>query len=518
MKKIIFITVLITSYFISNAQIQAVMPFTKTVTPVFKDSKKTFLAFTCDDNNGGIFIGREHKDGYFLEHFNNELELINKHDLRMYKHKISTDVVGAFMIEGNLCLIERFKNFKNKSIDYFAHLSPKDSFKFKKTKLLSIKKKTLTSYNDRNNDNGYGHFLLSDNEEFFTIVFDIKNKKKEVQRFYTFDKQLNKKYQTEFIKDIKDNKFDLQDINIDKDDGSVYLLGKAYFDSKTRKEKDRKYQYELYKINENVSRGIVIDVSNKHVASLKLIQNKDLLMCVGFYSNKSEKRFAGTVLYKIDKEKMIESSKKYAPFTSQFLHDKYGKEKQKELKYLKVKKVFFTPNNEIIINAEETNFNINTVAIRALVTTQLGLIGVLATGGGYHYMDIVSVKLNSNGEVIWARNVNKNQTTPDINNYYSYISFYKNNVNYFVFNASKNLTRLDRTRIKFKTNDLNSNNLYVLGIDDTDTIKYQMIYNRKEAKVNFDIYSAIVSKDNSFVIFEGMNFRKKRLLKLSIKE
>jgi len=507
MKKIIFITVLITSYFISNAQVETVIPFSKTVTPIFKDKKRsTKLSFTTKDNDGGFFIGRKYRKGYYIDHYNSDLKLLKSYDFNLKMNKSMDKIITAFISGDNLCLIERFYNRNNKSIEFYAHTSSKEKFSFSKKKLLSILKKEIPKtsifFGDYKIDGDqYGDIQFSEKEEFFTISFDIKGNKEEKQRFFTFDNALNKIYQTTFVRAIKDRKFKLQNINIDTKNGDVYLLGKAYTKQKKKKRKGGKYQYEIHKITKKRNTSIVINSGEKHIGSLQIKSNEDKKICVGFYSEKRDSQFKGVVVFKLNGDNTKIEKSNYVPFDNQFLIDKYGKEKQKELRNLVVRDVFFTKDNHIIINAEE--FYIRVVHHKDMSPTYI-----------YNYKDIVSVNINEDGKLIWARNINKKQVGGN-SYFFSYISFFDNNTNYFIFNASKTLKKKRNNRYEFKASISGLQNIYIASIDGSKDIKYHKFYDRKDANVNFDIQNAVMSKDGKSVILQGKKGSKKRILKIS---
>jgi len=515
MKKTILVFFILINYISPKAQEISNFLVEKNLTPITKEKTKTFLSFTTKDNNGGVFIGREYEKGYFLEHYDKDLKLLKKYDLKLYKYKQSTNVIGAFMIDNKLCLIERFNNFKNKSIDYNAHVSEMSDFNFVKTNLLSIPIKKLKYANSifhTKSENGFKEFQLSKNQKYFTLSLDIVNRKQKEIQFYTFDSQLKKVYQSNFIRDIKDRKFLIQNITINENDGSLYFLAKAYTKNKKKKKTGGKYQYEIYKLDKEINKKLIIDAKEKYIASLKIIQNKNKLICVGFFSKKGDSYFRGVAFFDIDKNTFTVQKQSYTSFTNQFFIDKYGENKKRFLKHLEIKNIFFTEKNDIIINAEE--FNSNSTESIALAAA-FGMIGTAIASSQPVYLDIISVKLNGKGDVIWARNINREQLG-GISNFYSYQSVYVNNVNYFVLNVT-GLKRLDRNRIKFITSINKKPELYLLSIDNTKKIKYQKLYSKTDIDSWFNIYSAIIDNDGKSIILQGKKRTKKRLLKLSFK-
>ena len=88
-------------------------------------------------------------------------------------------------------------------------------------------------------------------------------------------------------------------------------------------------------------------------------------------------------------------SKKFNPFTEQFLIDKYGKVKDKEIKYLVLKNVVVLPSGEIVFDAQEE------------YKEEIRTSGTAHTSNKSHFDDIVNIKLDKSGDIIYARNINK---------------------------------------------------------------------------------------------------------------
>jgi len=84
------------------------------------------------------------------------------------------------------------------------------------------------------------------------------------------------------------------------------------------------------------------------------------------------------------------------------MEDKFGRDEDKVVKNLIFKSVAITEEDDILFNAEEY-----------FVTNSLQV-----TGAGqrmkverFHHNDIVSAKLDSNGDLLWTRNINKAEVT-----------------------------------------------------------------------------------------------------------
>jgi hypothetical protein len=121
---------------------------------------------------------------------------------------------------------------------------------------------------------------------------------------------------------------------------------------------------------------------DKFIGSLKSLGDEKLSY-IGFYSEMNDWRYKGVCRFEIDPETLEITSKTFAPFTEQFIIDKYGEEKKKELKNLIYRSAFKLKNGDIILNAEEF----------FITTTYSSFGGVGTTAQINHYNDIVSLRI-----------------------------------------------------------------------------------------------------------------------------
>ncbi len=488
------------------------IPLDVKMTAVFEDTKKkTVLAFSTKDDNGGVFIGRRYKKGYFIEHYDKDLILVKSYDFEIDKKRGKID--NAFLSGDKLCLIESLYNKNTKKIEYYINKTSKDNFLFQRSLLFSIPlddvKRTVSFFglglNNKDAD-ASGNFKISQHQKYIVFTIDIKDKNYETHRIFVFNNALDKMYQTEFKRGIKDKNFKLENIDIDEKDGTVYLLGKVYAKEKRKKKEGGKYQFELYKIKGNSIQSLVFDSSEKYIGSLTTVINENKLFCVGFYSEKNDKRYKGVAYFDIDHGNMLLTTKVYSPFTKQFILDKYGKEKEKELKNISFKSIHITENNEYIINAEE-------FFIRAhQLQNQQGS----TFNYTYHFRDIVSVKIDANGKLIWARNINKKQADNYNSPYLSYTSIYHDSKNYFFINSSDKVKKLSNDRLQFKGVKAKKSNFYVITLDSNGSFEYKKILDDKDSEVPFSAGRGIVNDDQINIIFQGRRGSKKQIMKISL--
>jgi len=189
--------------------------------------------------------------------------------------------------------------------------------------------------------------------------------------------------------------------------------------------------------------------------------------------------------------------------------DKYGDNKDKALKFLSFRKIAFNKNNDLIFNAEEEYIT---------SSGSLGApVGMHSTGNRtyFHYDDIICAKLNSQGDLLWARNINKSQSN-DVNedSYISYASMQKEESSYLFINTGEKINKLKNDRIEFNQVRRNKSNLNIIRINSNGDFDFEEILDDENSEVPF-----MVSKGTSIndaIYFLGRRGKNKQLLKITL--
>jgi hypothetical protein len=385
-----------------------------------------------------------------------------------------------------------------------------NDFNFAKKELFQLPSEEVSGFSfwgigsSYDSDTG-AQMIVNEDKSAFSIIVDISNKKQETHKLYLFDANLNQKFIHEFKRDIKDKKFRYENIDVSKDGNTLYLLGKAYTTEKKKKKEGGKYQYELSRITKEGSTTQVFDTEEHFAGSLKTIVFEDRVTCVGFYSDKKDYRYKGLCYYEVDPKTLTLKKSKFNPFTEQFIIDKYGKDKDKELKFLSFRGISITSSGEIVFNAEEfyiTSYYHST-----------------PNGGGYtttiyHYDDIVSAKLNKDGDLLWARNINKRQSTSGDDSYISYTSTIKGDDTFFFINTGEKVKKLSKDRIQFGQTSTKHSNLNIIRIKPNGDFDYQEVLDDKDNEVPFMVSDGATT--NNATYFIGRKGKKKQLLKITL--
>ncbi|HLP64104.1 hypothetical protein [Flavobacterium sp.] len=490
-----------------------------TKSEVFKDEYKySNIVLVEEDGNGGVFIVRWYRGGvfssgmgYYFEHYDSNLKLIKEFEYEMKYSEVikQSSVIGVITNGNDVSLIDFVYDKSQGAYICSALTSNMNDFNFKSKELFrlnseEIKQFSFLSGGGFDKDSG-ASMIINEDKTAFAVTVDIKDKKSETHKLYLFDSALNKKIDHTFKRDIKDRKFIYENIDVSKDGNTLYLLGKVFTDEKKKKKDGGRYQFELTQITKDSEKTQVFDTEEHYSRSLKTIIFQDRLTCIGFYSDKNDNRYKGISYFELDPKTLEIKKTKFNPFTEQFMIDKYGKDKDKELKNLSFRQLLITPNNEIVFNAEEFYITVHTYSSPN---------GGMQTRTIYHYDDIVSAKISSAGDIVWARNINKRQATSGDESYISYTSTVKGDDTFFFINTGEKVKKLSKDRIQFGQTSTKKSNFNVIKITPNGDFDYQELLDDKDNEVPFMVSDGAISGNS--VYFVGRKGKKKQLLKVTL--
>lgn len=525
------------------------------------DFKNSTLVYGDKTQDGGIIIVRSYKasaisplNGYYIEKYDANLKLIKEFELKM-KNPLSEKnnlVLGVFYTNKKVNIIEIYYDLKEKTylcranvVNENFDLTKKELFRISKEKMkelgnFNLRQKFFEASNkclpniysgdfntstDRElsfslfgnstiprTDNSDISIVINENRTSYSIILDYKNPNQEGFLLYLFDTDSKQIFYKEELIQSKEESYMFQNFQVSDDGQSVYILAKNY----NNKIEKLEYSFELTQISASEKKTKTIEIEDKFIKSLKLSFHNNSIYCIGFYSEKSYNDNDGLSFLKFNKINLELEKEKYSPFTNQFILDKFGKQTDEDIKDLKIKTILFE-NNDIILNAEEQFENIN------YSSNGNGIVGFGNTNNlgntsgptSYLFKDIVSIKLNSDGELIWSRNINKKQSyTYSDDSYVSYYSMIKNGISYFFINASEKIKELKNERVEFKDVNPNKANLYLLTIDSNGNFNYQLLIDDESTEVTYIVSKGVLINDSCYFI--GRKGKKKQLLKVTL--
>jgi|GEM_PF-6510469 len=504
----------------------------------FKDSEIVLAEkFNADD----FLIVRSYKSGFstkkgfYIEKYTKSLNKISEFDFEIDQplHEKYKLFIGTFFYASKVYIVEMFYDLKSKNYVCRANVID-ENYKVTKRELFQLGKDEIKGFGLQNqfydsdlSKNNLGMFESEEKSTFsflqgnisskvsddrsrsglvfkvnktktlFSIAITYKFENEDFTKLFLFDSNLNKKIEKNFS--FEKDKVINKNIELHDSFEIVYLTQKVFSDELKNKENGGKYCYEIKEITPEGVSTKKIDVGSHYLTSLNLFCFEDTLYGIGFYSDNDDFKYSGIFLAELQTKDLEIKNSRYTPFSEQFIRDKYGELKNEELKNIVINGLYRNQSNDICINAEEV-YSISSNQAEYKV-----------------YGDIISISMSNNGQIMTARNINKSQTIPYVENssFVSYSSFVLKDINYFFINAKDKIKKLSNERIEFKgANNENNSNLYAIMVNSEGSFEYKEVLNKEENQVAFMV-SKGVKIDNS-IIFLGRKAKKKQLLKITL--
>lgn len=448
--------------------------------------------------------------GYLIERYSRDMEFVDE-----YSYKFNTgDFVHGFVANGQLYLIFLEYDQDEGEYVYSVHQTPVEGNQFKQSRLLSIKadyeENALDkNYYNRNFKTGFSTTLLSDqNTQAFAISALHRNDDVYEHRIISFNNRLEKVMDIDFSTPSEGKNYAFEEILVAPDMSSIYLVGKAYFRKRRFNQQERRFQYELVRMHNGQVQTRIFDTEGKYSEAIKPLWKNETLVCTGFYANRKDNRYNGIEYLELNPENLDIMRRKYNPFTAQFMMDKFGKETEKVIKNLVFKGARFIEDGSLLFNAEEYFL---TEGMQA--TSSGGRMKVTR----FHYNDIVSIKLDSEGSMKWARNIKKTEVTQRDGAYVSYSSYTKDGSTYFfICSAMESPQLISKKRLIFKQGMSKNRNLFAIRLDPDGIMTYEKILDAKQARLPLMISSPLVDSKKDRLYFYAKHGTKKQLVSVSI--
>ncbi|WP_271423636.1 hypothetical protein [Aequorivita sinensis] len=481
MKKLLFLFCLFLSSLV-HAQADSLKV---AASEIFKDEKyKTTLLFAKEDTNGDIFTVRNYYSsvsnpkGYYIEHYSKDLKLLKRTEVEVNRNEIK----GLFLTEDSVVLLQFQYNYKAKEYAFATLTSSKENFNFSEKEIYALDRNRINKYDhfgirsepeyNLHHNYNFGDIVESENGEFTALNLFTKTKKGSALLVIAFNKNLEKLYEYEFeniisLNEAENKSLQLQYFNMVIDnEGKIYFLGRVFNDKIVLEKKNApNYYFILFSADKVSKKQQPISImSNNIIRSLQLVNNADKLAAVGLYTDPSTTGFfdnymgySGVVRFNLDLKSLATSSESFQPFSEKFMIEKYGKVKEKLKSSLSYRNTFMLENGDVIINSEEFWMDGSGDYVNA----------------NRIYKDIISCRISGNGELVWAKNINKKQNAWSLDNipFLSYASTTKNNVSYYFMNAASDLKILKNNDVEFKEGP----RLYLLKMYETGTFRYEKI-------------------------------------------
>lgn len=515
MKKLSLILLL---YLFSSQITAQKLQISYTKSEVYKDRYKySTIVNSYETKEGDIVIVRAiyggiilRPKGYFIERYDNNLNLINEYKYEPNK----TQVLGTQFSNNRLHFIEFFYDKKMLSYTYLANSTSLDSISFIPRKLVSVrankeeKINVLDVKSDEFNTNFQTQLLIHPKTQQVVIWVNNKQKEYAMQKAFCFDSNLNLKFEADLQGKLSNKNLVFENFTWHPNNKEVYLLAKAHFIRKKRSEGTLgRYQYELYKVADNQLLQQNFGFPDFQLASLKTTFTNNKLVALGFYSKRGGNRYNGVSYFQINPSNLSLISQKNIPFSEQFMIDKYGVAKNKEIDNLLFRNLLETPNGDLIITAEEYYYTKN--------------YQTNSSGSGmwvyrHHYNDIICVKVSGNGNLKWARNINKKEVTTGDEAYVSYTTMLANQDVLFFINSGEQPQKLSNNRLLFRESYTRTPDVFAVKLNEQGDLTYKKVLEEDDAAAPLMVSRALISKQEKAVYFLARRGSRKQLFKITL--
>jgi len=461
-------------------------------------------SFKCFSEDGGVLIGQSFYkslmvrslEGYEMKYFDSDLKLKKSF---IYEKKKSI-VLSSIIKDNTIYLVEAHFEYFGKEVEFFMSSSPLDNINFVETKLFTstskyVLNKVIESTNSTNGNSPIG-VSISPNKENFLINFKVSDKSKTSYHFYLFDINSNLIFKQSTIKNKKDRKIDFQNLYFDDENQSAYFLLKM---KSSNKSNGGKYSYEIFKVSKEGVMSKSVDVGDRYFPDLKLFKTRNSPACLGVYSNEDDKKGAGVVYYKFNPDNLDLEIEKFSGLTEQYFIDKYGKEKDKETKNIFIRSIGVNDDNTILVNAEEYY----TKGEEKMDQPTFSF-----------YKDIIALKLDIKGNLLWSRNIDKYQGSASYDQHLSFKTIFNNGNSYLILNNSRSANFLKSGIYKLKGNLTEKCELLVLTINSDGEFSGKRILDTKENSWPFMTNDSFMKQESNSLLLIGRKGKKWQLLKL----
>ncbi len=135
----------------------------------------------------------------------------------------------------------------------------------------------------------------------------------------------------------------------------------------------------------------------------------------------------------------------------------------------------------------------------------------------FHHNDIVSAKLDPEGNLVWARNINKTEVTQGDGAYTSYSSYTKDGHTYFFLClATEEPQLIGKDRLIFKQGFSRSRNVFVIRLDPEGTLSYEKIIDSDQARLPLMVSIPYVDARHDRLLFYAKHGSRKQLVSVEV--
>ena len=392
--------------------------------PVFSVGEKSIPVDIVNYDSSGYYImygdGKYGNGETSLVKFNNDLKPTDQR-FHIYSKKDDYTSLGLLHVKNSVFQLLGKSTYDSRQ--YFLQKIDAEKFSAGIPKMIAE-----VPSEERSIDNSVKTFFLSHDESELLFFYSVPNKGRDNQKFriLTFDHDFVQTSSVDYELPFKNKLFTVYSIRL-LENNDLILLGKH--DLKPLEgDMLKHYEYWVYKLGGGKTKRLFnIQTENRHLRQIRLSINKlGEIVIAGFYSENDMYAIKGTFYQRSDTIAGRTLVKNIQEFDISF-HAEIIKEKRRQKEITRMEKNGKPEARYYVLN----NFVMDSLENITLVAEQ-----TLYSNYQWHYLNIAIVKISPNGEIIWAKQIGKNNSYPGPGLYSSYKLIPHNNELIFVYNGS----------------------------------------------------------------------------------
>ncbi len=424
-------------------------------TQSFKDTKRnTSLEQMFTLSNGSMVAVRSAKKRLMVSAFNSNYKITNDVEIDIDRKE---EYIGAVQ-DGDAVHVFTLIKIDKLTKDIKAHTYTSGSGSITSKTLYSARKneKKLSKFGTLVSKKYDKIFRVSPNGNFIAFAVEDIDEKTNSFSIRVFDASLKEVYQTNYI-DSEEKYYAFDDFMV-SNTGEVLSAGKLYKKGKREKRKgEANYEYIIYRVNANASSSFQFELGDNFVKELRFAQTETDVRLLGFYSEKNSSRMKGAVSYTFNGLDINNMKAEERPFPETLFKDLY-KEKRAE-KLAEKEKELRNYYLDYVLTDEMGNGYLLAEEFYITYRTMNGPNGMVTTTAVYHYDNVLAIKFDPQGNMLWARSILKKDNAP------SYNAFVQDNRLHVLLNASKNLGEKKDGRTKVRNSIFSADALYDISFN-----------------------------------------------------
>jgi hypothetical protein len=446
----------------------------------------------------GIYVVKERYrsslaggNDYTLEHFDNQFLPNQTFDLDIEEEGHRAQVDYMLYLKSKIFMFYSIADQKSKKNTLFAKEIDKVNLQPK-----AEKKKIGEIDYTRNPKRNAGRFFfrISRDSSKVMVVYSLPYEEDDPEAFgfNVLDEHLNSIWQKDISIPYSDKLFDIESFRVDNE-GNAYLLGLVYKDKRKSKRNGLpNYNYEIfaYRDNGTTTKQYSVRLEDRFLSDMQIeiLDNRNII-CAGFYSEKGTFSVGGTYFLVVDAATREIKTKSFKEFDINFITQNMNERDAKraarkeekggevELYEYDLDKLLVGKDGSAILIGEQ--YYVKTVSSTTMIN------GIMSTRTVYHYYynDIITVKINSVGQIQWAQKVPKSQHTINDGGFYSSytLAIVKGKICFLFNDSPKNL----ENEVKGRPANYNASRSVVViaSLDQNGNLTKQPIFNAVDAEV-----------------------------------